>query len=229
MRIALCLLTFNEIDGVRLDVPQLPRSQFDEVFAVDGGSRDGTVEFLQDSGIPVHRQSRRGLNAAYHEAFGIFTADAIVFYHPKGTISPPEVARFRGIFEAGAGLVVASRMLSGARNEEDDRLIRLRKWFVQLLSAVTSLRWRREGRYVTDILHGFRGVTRPALAKFRLQEAGTTMDLELVMQSYIHRVARTEFPVCERARTSGTTHFKAWPTGLELLGYVAKSFFRSHK
>lgn len=116
-------------------------------------------------------------------------------------------------------------MLPGAHNEEDVRLFRPRKWFVRSLSALASLRWRGEGGYVTDILHGFRGVSRKALGKFRLTETGTTMDLELVMQAYIHRIPRAEFPVYERARTSGSTHFKAWPTGNELLWYFLMRFF----
>jgi hypothetical protein len=43
MRLSLCLVVWNELEGCKLDVPRLPRDAFDEVFAVDGGSTDGTV------------------------------------------------------------------------------------------------------------------------------------------------------------------------------------------
>ena len=53
MKIALCLITWNEIDGVRHDVPMIDRSKFDQIYCIDGGSTDGTVEYLKESGIPV--------------------------------------------------------------------------------------------------------------------------------------------------------------------------------
>ena len=58
------------------DVPQLPRDAFDEVFAVDGGSTDGTVAYLRSQGIPIHHQRTRGLNGAYVSANAISTCDA---------------------------------------------------------------------------------------------------------------------------------------------------------
>ena len=78
MRISLCLMTWNELEGCKLDVPKLPRGAFDEVYAVDGGSTDGTVEYLTAQGIPVHRQPKKGLNAAYVHADEVSTCDAVV-------------------------------------------------------------------------------------------------------------------------------------------------------
>jgi len=42
MKITLCLLVFNERAGCEVDVPKLRRDTFDDVYAVDGGSTDGT-------------------------------------------------------------------------------------------------------------------------------------------------------------------------------------------
>jgi len=53
MKITLCLLVFNERSGCEVDVPKLRRDTFDDVYAVDGGSTDGTVEYLESQGIPV--------------------------------------------------------------------------------------------------------------------------------------------------------------------------------
>jgi hypothetical protein len=45
MKIALCLLTWNEIDGVKHDIPLLDRNRFEQIYCIDGGSTDGTTKF----------------------------------------------------------------------------------------------------------------------------------------------------------------------------------------
>ena len=65
MKITLCLIVWNELEGCKIDVPRLPRNDFFEVIAIDGGSTDGTVEYLESQNIAVYRQPKRGLNAAY--------------------------------------------------------------------------------------------------------------------------------------------------------------------
>jgi hypothetical protein len=65
LRLSLCLLTWNEVDGCRIDVPRIARDDYEEVFAVEAGSTDGTVEYLIERGIPVHKQPRPGYNQAY--------------------------------------------------------------------------------------------------------------------------------------------------------------------
>jgi len=45
--ISLCLIVWNELPGCQKDVPGLPRHLFEEVFAVDGGSTDGSVEIIR--------------------------------------------------------------------------------------------------------------------------------------------------------------------------------------
>jgi len=47
MKVSLCLIVWNELLGCQTDVPNLPLDEFDEVFAVDGGSTDGTVAYLR--------------------------------------------------------------------------------------------------------------------------------------------------------------------------------------
>jgi hypothetical protein len=116
-------LTWNEIDGCRQDVPRLPLDQFEEVYAIDGGSTDGTCEYLTSLGIAVYRQDSPGYNAAYLSAFRRCTTDALLMFHPKGSVDPATVLQVRPLLERGADLVIASRLIAGGANEEDDRLL----------------------------------------------------------------------------------------------------------
>jgi glycosyltransferase involved in cell wall biosynthesis len=226
LRISLCLLTLNEIEGCNRDIPRLPLDSFDEVFAVDGGSSDGTVKFLEAHGISVYRQPVAGYNQAYCFAFSKCSTDALIFYHPKGSIDPAEAAKFRSFLEQGYDLVVASRMIRGARNEEDDYFFRPRKWFVLGLGLLAAGLWRRRGPMLWDVLHGFRAMRRSQFFKIKPLQTGLTIDLEMVVRSYRYGLKMVEFPILERKRRSGTTHFKALPTGLSLLKYLLLEFGR---
>lgn len=226
MTVSLCLLVFDELEGCRMDVPRLPLKEFDEVYAVDGGSKDGTVEFLQQSGIPVYRQPQKGLSAAYIHAVDRSTCDAVVVFLPKGTCPPDDALRFRPLFEAGYELVVASRNIEGARNEEDSKWFRPRKWLVIGLSWVVALAWHREGWRIRDVLHGFKGFTVKGFRQLNPSGQGVTIDLELAVRSYRLRMKRCEFPTQEDSRVYSESHFKIWPTGKQLLKYLWRELSR---
>jgi glycosyltransferase involved in cell wall biosynthesis len=226
LRVSLCLLTLNELEGCRHDLPLLPLQEFEEVYAVDGGSTDGTVEYLAGQGIKIHQQPVRGYNQAYICAFEKCTTDALVLFHPKGSIDPMEVRKFRPLLEQGYDLVIASRMLKGARNEEDDLLFRPRKWFVLSLGLLSAAIWRRKRPMIWDVLHGFRAMRRDRFRDVDPLPTGLSIDLEMVVRSYRHSFRAVEFPVAEQSRHVGQTHFKALPTGTRILRYIVKELRR---
>jgi glycosyltransferase involved in cell wall biosynthesis len=220
LTMSLCLMVWNELEGCEIDVPNLPLRDFEEVYAIDGGSTDGTVEYLTSHGIPVYRQPKRGLNAAYIHAVDKSTCDAVVVFFPKGTTSTTTLLQFRPLLNAGFDLVVASRNVRGARNEEDDKLLKPRKWSVLALATLAALIWRREGHFLRDVLHGYKGFTVAGFKKMSILDYGLSVDIEMVVRSYRQRLKRTEFPIVEKARNFGVTHFKILPTGIKLLKYL---------
>jgi len=220
LTISLALVVRNEVTGCRIDLPNLPLAHFDEVYAIDGGSTDGTVEFLEAAGILVYRQPKPSLNYAYHHAVEKSKCDATVAFFPKGTIPPEQLLNFRPLLESGNGLVVASRMIQGAHNEEDDRIIRPRKWGVLALSLICSILWRREGNRIYDVLHGVKGFQNVAFCSMQVSEIGVTVDLEMVVRAYRKRIPRCEFPVTETARSHGASNFPIFRTGKKLIRFL---------
>ena len=220
MKISLCLIVWNELRGCEQDVPQLPLSEFDEVYAIDGGSTDGTVEYLESHGIAVHKQKKRGLNAAYVLANEVSTCEAVISYFPKGTIPTSELLTFKPHFEKGNQLVIASRQLPNSQNEEDLKLLKPRKWAVRSLAQLASILWRKEGYMVRDVLHGFKGWTRDAFNQMNILDHGLSIDIEMVVRSYKLGIMRCEFPCQESPREFGESHFPFLSTGRKLAAYL---------
>jgi glycosyltransferase involved in cell wall biosynthesis len=220
MKISLCLMTLNELGGCQLDVPKLPRDAFDEIYCVDGGSSDGTVDYLNSCGIKVYKHPKKGLNAAYVHANEVSNCDAVVVFFPKGTTPIEDLTKFRPLLEDGYELIVASRQIEGSVNDEDIHWWRPRKVAVWFLAFVSMFIWRREGYWIRDVLHGHKAFTKGTFNKMKILEHGLSIDIEMVVRSYKLRIRRCEFPTKETARLSGATHFKIWPTGKKLLSYL---------
>ncbi len=220
MTISLCLITWNELVGCQHDIPLIDRSNFDEIYCIDGGSTDGTVEYLEASGIKVYKQTKKGLNQACKDGVHNCKSDAIVFFHPKGTVPVEDTYKFAFWFEQGYELVVASRMMKEAQNEEDGKILKPRKWFVLMLGVFAKLLFKREGNTIWDTLHGFRGMTVEAFNKCNISDMSPSVDIEMVCRSYKYRIKRVEFPTREGARSYGESHFKAFSTGKKLIKYI---------
>jgi len=226
MTVGLCLITWNELEGCKHDVPQIDKSKFEQIYCIDGGSTDGTVEYLESQGIEVYKQTAKGLNQACKDGADRCKCDAFVFYHPKGSIPVEDTYKFREFYEQGYEFVVGSRMMKESHNEEDEKFFKPRKWFVLGLGLIAKIFFKREGNTVWDTLHGFRGMTVEAFKRCDISDMSPSIDIEMVCRSYKFRIKRIEFPTTEIPRIAGETHFKAFATGKKLLKYLAWEIFK---
>jgi hypothetical protein len=226
---ALCFIVFNEAQGCVLDVPRIDLTQFDQVYAVDGGSTDGTVETLTRFGVRVFKQKQGSLNAAYREAVEACECDNLLIFFPKGTLDLTILKAMRDRLAAGTELVIASRLIQGGRNEEDRQFFRPRKTGIKALALFSALVWRRNGPMVWDVLHGVKGFTKQAFLRMNPTPQGVSIDLEMVVRSYRLSISRCEVPVVEEARSFGDSRFKILPTGIQLARYLLAEITRPAK
>jgi glycosyltransferase involved in cell wall biosynthesis len=221
MQVSLCLLTWNEYDGCLLDVPQINKDDFVEVIAIDGGSKDGTVEYLISQGIKVYQQEAKGLNGAYIEAQRRSIGDSIVVFFPKGTTPVADINSVTQGLAAGHDLVIASRQIKGSTNEEDTKFLKPRKWAVRLMAIFVGLIWKNsKSPLILDVLHGFKGWRKPSFEKMRILPYGLSIDLEMVVRAYKLNLNVLEVPTSEKSRFYGESNFKFWSTGVKLLNYI---------
>lgn len=229
MKLTLCLLTYNELVGCKHDIPKIKKisNNFDEIYAIDGGSTDGTIEYLKEQNINVYIQPKNGLNNAVHYAIAKCQTEAIIFFHPKGSIPVEDNLKFKPLFLEGYDFIIGSRIIKGATNEEDSNIIKLRKWLTLLLSIFIALLYKKNGPIIWDVLHGFRGIKIEAYNKLKINDPGmVTIDIEMVVRSYKKKLKMIEFPTHERKRLYGSTHFKTIPTGIKIIEYLIREQLR---
>jgi glycosyltransferase involved in cell wall biosynthesis len=221
MKITLCLLTRNERPCLEVIFPQIPQpgknAGFDQIVAIDGGSTDGTLEFFKSHGIAVIGQSKKGRGDAFQQAFEKIESDAYIFLSPDGNESVSDLFKFRKELEQGADLVIASRMMKGARNEEDDLIFPFRKWANLVFNFLANLTFRRRGPFVTDSINGLRAITKEAANKLKLDAIDFTIEYQMTMRALKNKLKIVEFPTMEGKRVAGVSGAPSIPTGLRFI------------
>jgi len=227
MQISLVLLTMNELEGSTVMFDKTPWQEFEETIVLDGNSTDGTREFFESKGITVISQKKKGLGNAVIEAMDAITGQAVVFFHPDGNMDPRDTLEFRPLFEQGYEFVIASRMLKEAYNEEDSKLIKLRKWANIIFAWIASVIWRKQGRYrATDPVNGFRGITAEAFKRMDIDATDCSVDYQMLIRAYKKDLKMTEFPTIEGSRIAGETQFKSIPTGIREVKMLLREIFK---
>ncbi len=213
MNISLAILTLNEIEGLKRIFNRIPMDSVDEVFAIDGGSTDGTVEFLKANKITVYPQAVKGRGEAFREAFRRAKGDALILFSPDGNEDPNDIPKFRPLLSAGNDIVIATRMVKGAWNEEDDQFLKLRKWVNNAFTFLANIIWNR-GPWASDTINGYRAITKKAWDILALDGPGYTIEYQGSIRAFKRGLKITEFVTLEARRFDGADGSPSIPTGI---------------
>lgn len=110
----------NEVDGLKAIMPKINPDWVDEIFILDGGSTDGSKEFLLNAGYRVVDQKSKGVKGAFWEAFEMVKGDVIIPFSPDGNSIPEDIPKLIDKMNEGFDIVIASRYLGAARSHDDD-------------------------------------------------------------------------------------------------------------
>jgi glycosyltransferase involved in cell wall biosynthesis len=212
----LVLLTLDEIEGITALFDRIPWDAADESFVVDGGSTDGTHEFLSEKGIRVVGQEKKGRGEAFRIAFAEAKGDVLCFFSPDGNEEPSDIPRLFAAIEAGADLAIARRFGKDARNEEDDLRLPLRAWANRAFTWMANLLFNH-GPYVQDTINGYRAITRSAFDKLAVDAQGFLIEYQMTIRAMKLGLKITEVPTIEFKRIGGQSTASSIPTGLRFL------------
>lgn len=209
------LLVLNEIDGLRQCWDGIPLDRFACTVAVDGGSTDGSREFLAEKGIPILDQPIAGRGVAFRVAAEAVDTDRLVFFSPDGNEDPADIERLDDLLLGGARLAIASRFADGAVNEEAD-VLRPRARVNQALTWIAN-RLFNHGAYVTDTINGFRALRRADLLALDTTVKRFPIEYQISIRSMRRRWPIAELATYEGQRAGGESKALSWPVGTDHL------------
>lgn len=162
MGVTLIIPTLNEISGMRQIMPMIKKDWVDQIIILDGGSKDGTVEYAVEHGYFVYVQKKKGFRNAYTEVMPYIKGDFVITFSPDGNCIPEFIPILIEKAKEGYDMVIASRYLGSARSLDDDPVTAFGNW---LFTATVN------------ILHG--GRYTDAMGIFRIYKTKLIYDLEL--------------------------------------------------
>ncbi len=228
MKKSLILLTLNEIEGITALHDQIPFDAADEVLFVDGGSTDGTLEFLEKKKLRVVGQEKKGRGEAFRIAFEETDGDVLCFFSPDGNEDPADIPGLFAAVEAGSDMAIARRFGKGARNEEDDLTFPFRAWANQGFTLLANLAFNGRGvffdrkSYIRDTINGYRAITRDAFSRLNVDAQGFLIEYQMSMRAMKLGLSITEIPTIESDRIGGESTATSLPTGFRFIRGLAR-------
>lgn len=191
------VLTLNERIGMEAIMPQVKREWFDQILIVDGGSKDGTIEYAKQQGYEIYVQKKRGIRHAYIEAFPLIRGDVVVTFSPDGNSVVDRIPVLLDKMREGWDMCIVSRYAPGAKSDDDDPVTAFGNWlFTNTINLV-------HGGHYTDAMVIYRAWKRELFTELDLDKDesyrteklfATVMGIEPLLSV---RAAKRKLRICE--------------------------------
>ena len=137
MKVSLVIPVWNEIIGMREIMPKVKREWVDQILFIDGGSTDGTIEYLKEHGYEYIVQKGPGLRNAYLEAMPLVRGDVLLTFSPDGNSIPEKIPEcITKMKEGDYDMVIVSRYYGGAKSQDDDIITGFGNWMFRTMINV---------------------------------------------------------------------------------------------
>jgi glycosyltransferase involved in cell wall biosynthesis len=222
MKKTLVILTFNEIEGLRALWDRIPLTAADEVFAIDPGSTDGTLEFFAAKGMRAILQQKRGRGEAFRIAAQEAAGEVLCFFSPDGNEDPADIPRLFAKIEEGYDLAIASRFLPGSRHDEANAALPLRAIANRGFTLAAGLCF---GGRIADTINGFRAIRTARFRELAPDAEGFAIEFQISIRAMKKKLRIAEIPTIEGDRIGGQSTAYSIPTGLKVLRVLLRELW----
>jgi glycosyltransferase involved in cell wall biosynthesis len=193
------------------------------VLVFDNGSTDGSAELAREAGAEVVVHPVRGKGNLLRFVFDRLEADVYVLVDADDTYpaeaAPSMLERF---LRDRLDLLIGARLAHPGRGAFRP----FHRLGNRTISGLTSLLF---GTQLSDVLSGYRILSRPLVDVVRIRTRGFEVETEITLQALSKRLAVAEMPVDYAARPAGSrSKLSTWSDGFLILRSIFL-LFRDYK
>lgn len=220
--IALLLPTLNELQGLKATIPFIDQSLVDQIIVIDGGSRDGTIEYSLEMGLTVVSQLRPGLHHAIFDLACALDCDIVIEFSPDGNCKVEQLPELVAKLREGYDMVVVSRYLEHAVSEDDHAVSAFGNWLFSRLMRPLA------GFPITDALNIYRGYSRQIILDpdFEFYMKGPVLEPLVTGMAAVRGFSAAEIPGDEPLRIGGVTKRSIVYNGSMIMLMIARLYLR---
>ena len=231
MKITLLIPVWNEITGLKRIMPHIDRKWVDQILFVDGGSTDGTQEWLKENMYSCHVQKKKGMRNAYKEVMPFVIGDIVVTFSPDGNSIPEIIPELIQEIKKGHDMVIVSRYKEQAVSFDDDKVTGFGNWlFTKLVNIIY-------GGHYTDVMVIYRAFRKNIIYKlglfdekyYRIEKLlRTNISIEPLMSIRCakHKLSVAEIPGDEPNRIGGERKLRVFKWGACYLWQILTDWVR---
>lgn len=217
----LVILTLNEIEGLKKMHSFIPVNKIREVFAVDGGSTDGTLEFYKKHKVKVLKQRSKGRGEAFRIAINKAKYNKLVFFSPDGNEDPNDILKLFSYLDKGYDMAIASRFMKGARCDEETKMLKPRKFGNKMFTLLVNVLFNGK---LTDSINGFRGVTKESFKIINPDANGFAIEFQMSIRALKNKLKIIEIPTNEEERIGGHSKAGTFKVGWNFTKLLVREF-----
>lgn len=226
IKVSLVILNRNDAECLKLIYPRIPLESIDEIMVIDGKSEDNSVDICRELGIRVIVQDKLGRGEAFRIAAKEIKGDYVIFLSSDGNEDPTDIPKFIRTLAEGYDMVIASRLLPGARNKDSGKFFPIRIWMQKLFSLLVNMIW---GGNLSDVWNGYRAFNADKLRLLPSSADWHLIELEQTIRALKLGYKIAEFPTIEGDRLFGRSRIPFIRTGFGLIIILIREIFTKIK
>ena len=206
-----CILipTLNESPTIGYVIQGYLHLGFSHILVIDGHSTDDTRQIAETAGASVILQQGKGKGTAIIEAFSRITLPFILMVDGDGTYLPEDAESIISPLLQGADQVIGDRLIPENRTS----FSRMNYFGNQILNRLFKV---AHGRYLNDILSGYRAFRLDSIRQMQLHESGFGIETEISAEAVRNGHTIQIVPIAYRKRMGTQTKLNPFHDGLKI-------------